>query len=113
METITITQERTATKTQPKVFESRLAVFRVKANFIAPYRKCKYVYLDANKLKTKASFIKHLSHITPSWPTGGFYLKLSDGRVFSRFDVVSGKIHKFYKESPITGKPYPIIAWWK
>ena len=113
METMTVTQERVVSKTQPKVFESRLAVFRVKANFIAPYRKCKYIYLDHNKLKTKGSFIKHIEAVSTNWPNGPFYLKLSDGRVFSRFDVSGGKVSKFFKESPITGKPYPINAWWK
>jgi hypothetical protein len=113
METMTVTQQKTVSKVQPKVFESRLAVFRVKSNFIAPYRKCKYVYIDPIKLRTKGAFIKHLSALTNSWPTGPFYLKLSDGRVFARFDVSSGKISKFYKDSPITQKPYPINAWWK
>jgi hypothetical protein len=51
--------------------------------------------------------------MTGSWPSGPFYLKLSDGRVFARFDVSSGKVSKFYKDSPITNKAYPIMSWWK
>ncbi|MFN7088717.1 MAG: hypothetical protein ACK4NX_02810 [Candidatus Paceibacteria bacterium] len=107
--TITVTEETTATK----IFEPRLAVFRVKATFIAPYRKCKYLYLEPKDLKTKSRFIKHVTRIAKGWPNGTYYLKLSSGQVFARFDIVDGKVHKLYKDSPVTGKPYPVWAFWK
>ncbi|MEM2874183.1 MAG: hypothetical protein QW063_01930 [Candidatus Nanoarchaeia archaeon] len=109
MKTITVTEEAVT----QRIFEPRLAVFRVKANFIAPYRKCKYLYLEPKNLKTKNLFIKHITQIIENWPNGTYYLKLSDGRVFARFDVLNGKVHKLYKDSPITGKPYPVWAFWK
>jgi len=109
METIAVTQQVVL----QKVFEPRLAVFRVKANFIAPYRKCKYLYMDPKDLKTKGSFTKHVLRIAGAWPNGTYYLKLSNGQVFARFDMIDGKIHKFYKDSPITGKLYPVWAFWK
>jgi hypothetical protein len=109
MKTITVTQEMPV----QKVFESRLAVFRAKANFTAPYRKCKYLYMEPKDLKTKGSFTRHLMRIAANWPNGCYYLKLSNNQVFVRFDILDGKMHKLYKDSPITGKAYPITAFWK
>jgi hypothetical protein len=51
--------------------------------------------------------------IAANWPNGCYYLKLSNNQVFVRFDILDGKMHKLYKESPITGKAYPITAFWK
>jgi hypothetical protein len=103
----------TETVTMEKVFEPRLAVFRVKVTFIAPYRKCKYLYVEPKDIKTKAAFLKRIRHIAAIWPNGDYYLKLSDGRVFARFAILNGKLNKFYRNSPITQKEYPIWAWWK
>ena len=109
MKTLTITQ----TMTEEKVFEPRLAVFRVKINFIAPYRKCKYLYIEPKDLKTRVSFLRRIRQIALIWPNGDYYLKLSDGRVFARFAILNGKLHKFYKSSPVTQKEYPVWNWWK
>ena len=103
----------TETVSMEKVFEPRLAVFRVKVNFIAPYRKGKYLYVEAKDIKTKPAFLKRIRHIAAIWPNGDYYLKLSDGRVFARFNILNGKLAKFYKASPITQKEYPVWAWWK
>ena len=94
-----------------KPFESRLAVMRVRATYIAPYRKCKYFYLDKTHLKSKKDFLKHAEPIIGNWPNGTYYLKLSSGEVFARFDVYNGKIKQLYKESPATGKSYVIWNW--
>ncbi|MEM2954342.1 MAG: hypothetical protein QW625_00080 [Candidatus Nanoarchaeia archaeon] len=94
-------------------FESRLAVYRVKVNFIAPFKKCKYVYVEPRLLKSKNSFLRYLENLVSSWPNGAFYLKLSSNQVFARFDVLNGKIVRFYEKSPITNKPYPIWLYWK
>jgi len=95
---------------QIPVFESRLAIFRVRANFIAPYRKCRFFYLDHPHLKTKNAFIKRVEEIAASWPNGTYYLKLSNGQVFARFDMYNGKVKILYKNSPVTGKLYPLWA---
>lgn len=97
----------------PKQFENRLAVMRVRVNYIAPYRKCRYFYLEKKHLKNKRAFIKHIHEIASSWPNGTYYLKLSNGQVFARFDMVAGKVKKLYKESPATGKVYALWDWIK
>ncbi len=102
----------TITKTmveKPK-FESRLEVMRVKPTFVAPYRKCRFFYLDPKDLKTKRSFTKHIEEIARNWPNGVYYLKMSSGKIFVRFEMYDGKVRKLYKDSPITGKEYP--AWY-
>ena len=104
--------ERLVTVQIEKVpFESRMAVMRVRPTYIAPYLKCRYFYLSKPDLKTKRTFVKHAETLIGNWPSGTYYLKLSSGKVFIRFDVYEGKIKKFYKESPATGKIYPIWAW--
>lgn len=86
---------------------------RVRANFIGPYRKCKYFYLEKKHLKNKRAFIKHIQKVAADWPSGTYYLKLSDGRVFARFDLINGKVKQLYRESPSTGKEYPVWDWFK
>ncbi|MBD3262825.1 hypothetical protein GF374_00405 [Candidatus Woesearchaeota archaeon] len=95
----------------PKQFENKLAVMRVRTKFIAPYRKCRYFYLEKKNLKSKRAFKKHVREIAENWPNGTYYLKLSTGKVFARFDWINGKVKKLYKESPATGKIYPICDW--
>jgi len=90
-------------------FESRLAVFRVKATFVAPYRKCKFFYLDKAQLKSKSTFIKRIEEVAGNWPNGIYFLKMSSGQVFVRFEMFNGKVRVLYKDSPTTGKRYP--AW--
>ena len=98
----------TETMTKP-AFESRLAVFRVRANFVAPYRKCKFFYLDKAHLKSKGTFIKRIEEVAANWPNGTYFLKMSSGLVFARFDMFEGKVRVLYKDSPVTSKPY--AAW--
>jgi hypothetical protein len=105
--------EPPTTNQNPKLYESRLAVFKVRANFMAPYRKCKYIYMEPKILKSKKSFLNFLSSLVKNWPTGSYYLKLSTNQVFARFDVINGKVARFYEKSPITGKLYPIWEHWK
>jgi len=57
-------------------FESRLSVFRVRANFAAPYRKCKFFYLDRVNLKSRKGFLKHVQNVCKGWPNGIYFLKL-------------------------------------
>ena len=52
----------------------------------------------------------HVRKIASGWPNGGYYLKLASGQVFARFDIREGKI-KLVKESPATGRIYPIWDW--
>jgi len=89
-------------------FENRLAVMRVRVNYIAPYRKCRYFYLEKSHLKNKRTFIKHIQEVAKGWPNGTYYLKMSDGQIFARFDLIDGKVKKLYKESPVTGKIYAV-----
>jgi len=98
----------TETMTKP-AFESRLSVFRVRANFVAPYRKCKFFYMDKTQLKTKNTFIKRIEEVAGNWPNGTYFLKMSSGQVFARFDMFGGKVRILYKDSPITSKPY--VVW--
>ena len=95
----------------PKIFENRLAVMRVRVNYIAPYRKCRYFYLEKKHLKNKRAFAAHVKEVASNWPNGTYYLKLSNGQVFSRFELVAGRVKKLYKESPATGKVYAIWDW--
>ena len=95
----------------PKPFENKLAVMRVRIKYIAPYRKCRYFYLEKKHLKSKKQFEKHIREVAETWPNGTYYLKMSDGRIFARFDLIAGKVKKLYKESPATGKIYLICEW--
>ncbi len=99
---------RTAAITMAKKFEGRLEVMRVRQNFAAPYLKYKYLYMQKGDLKDKKSFIKRLHGVCSSWPPGIYYLKISDGGVFVRFEISNGKIKKIFETSPATNKPYPI-----
>lgn len=107
----------TVTETMPQqtktTFESRLSVFRVRATFVAPYRKCKFFYLDRTNLKSKGTFVKQIERIGGNWPNGTYFLKMSSGAVFSRFDMYDGKVRVLYKDSPMTGKPYPVWMFFK
>ena len=95
-------------------FEQRMAVMRVRANFVAPYRKCSFVYLERNDVGTQIVFKKRLREITSSWPPGIYYLKLSSGKVFCRFELKSkNHVPHIHKESPATGKCYPIWEMFK
>jgi hypothetical protein len=90
-------------------FENRLSVVRVKANFAGPYRKSPFFYMEREHLRSKQRFITHVRNIARSWPYGTYYLKTSTGQVFARFDIsAEGEVRKLYKESPVTGKPYPV-----
>ncbi|MGB9675293.1 MAG: hypothetical protein ACP5IJ_00845 [Candidatus Nanoarchaeia archaeon] len=93
-------------------FESKLAVFKIKTNFMAPFKKCRYLYIEPKTLKSKVTFLKYLNNFIRNWPNGTYYLKLSTNQVFARFDVTNGKISRFYEKSPITGKVYPIWNYW-
>jgi len=111
MRAFTVTEMAVA-QTKP-VFESRLSVFRVRVNFVAPYRKCRFFYLDKGHLKSKTSFMHQIENIGSSWPNGTYFLKMSSGVVFARFDIYDGKVKVLYKDSPTTGKPYVVWLFFK
>jgi len=90
-------------------FESRLSVFRVRANFAAPYRKCKFFYLDRVNLKSRKGFLKHVQNVCKGWPNGIYFLKLVNGKVFARYEIVNDEVRTLFKESPNTGKEY--LVW--
>ena len=54
-------------------FESRLSVFRVRANFAAPYRKCKFFYLDRVNLKSRKGFLKHTQNVSKGRPNAIYF----------------------------------------
>lgn len=110
MRAITMTQTLTMTK---PAFESRLSVFRVRANFAAPYRKCKFFYLDKLHLKSKSTFIKRIEEVSGNWPNGNYFLKMGSGAVFARYEMFDGKVRVLFKDSPITSKPYPVWMFFK
>ena len=94
-------------------FENRLEVMRVRQNFIGPYRKYRFVYFQKPEFKNKKTFITIIESVAGNWPPGTYYLKMSSGQVFARFDIsVGGKIKKLYDISPATNKPYPITMYW-
>ncbi len=99
----------TKTMEKPK-FESRLEVMRVKPAFVAPYRKCRFFYHEPRNVRTKGAFIRHVEDVAKSWPNSEYYLKMSSGKIFIRFEIYNGKVKKLYKESPVTGEEYP--AWY-
>jgi len=94
-------------------FEPRLSVMRVRSTYIAPYRKCRCLYLEEKHLKTKANFIKRLKEVASNWPTSTYYLKTNSGKVFARFDITDGKVKQLYKESPATAQIYPVWQFFK
>src|SRR3972149_4333582 len=90
------------------VFESRLSVFRVRANFVAPYRKCKLFYLDRSNLKSRKGFMNHVQNVCRGWPNGVYFLKLTNGKVFARYEIVNDEVRTIFKDSPTTNKEYPV-----
>lgn len=94
-------------------FESRLQVLRVRPNYIAAFKKCRYLYIERDHLKSKQNFLKYMSRITEKWPNGTFYLKLSTGKVFARIEVKDGLVQEVLKLSPATGNIYPIWRFFK
>jgi hypothetical protein len=101
-------QEKLASELDKTItFEKRLTVLRARPSFIAPFRKCKFFYVELEDLKTEKRFLDKIEEIAKSWPTSTYYLKLSNGTVFARFDIINGKVRKLFKQSPATRIPYP------
>ena len=96
-----------------KEFEGRLIVIRVRKVYAGPYQKHRYFYLERADLKSKKAFIQHIQKVAKYWEDGIYYLKLSSGRIFARFDLKSGKVKKLYETSPITGESYVCWAFFK
>lgn len=95
-------------------FEDRLSVVRVRRDYAAPYLKHRYFNLKKADVRTKSKFIKKIEETVLNWPPGCYYLRLSSGKVFSRFDItVDGKVRNFYRTSPATGYLYPVWNFFK
>jgi hypothetical protein len=92
---------------RPK-FEDQLSVIRVRKNYAAPYLKQKYVYIDKKDVKTERIFKQAMNDRIRNWPDGIYFLKLSSGKVFTRFNVRDGKVIQIFKISPATGMKYPM-----
>ena len=92
---------------QPK-FEDQLSVIRVRKNYAAPYLKQKYVYVPKKATKTERTFKQSINEQIRNWPDGVYFLKLSTGKVFIRFEVKENKIVQIYRVSPATGVKYPL-----
>jgi hypothetical protein len=99
---------QTTTEMRVPQFESKLQVLRVRPTYIAAFKKCRFLYLERNHLRSKQNFLRYLSSITEKWPNGTFYLKLSNGKVFARINIKDGKVQEILKCSPATGRMYPI-----
>ncbi len=106
-------QEALQVLEEKPIFETRLNVIRVRANYSGPYRKCKFFAITKADLKDKRAFTKHILTIAKNWPTGTYYLKNSLGKIFVRFDILNGKISKIYDKSPITGREYDWVYFLK
>lgn len=90
-------------------FEDKLSVVRVRRDYAAPYLKHRYFNLKRKDIKSKKLFIQKIESTVLNWPPGCYYLRMSDGKVFARFEItVDGKVRNFYKHSPATGRAYPI-----
>jgi hypothetical protein len=92
---------------RPK-FEGQFSVIRVRKNYAAPYLKQKYVYFDKKDVKTERIFKSAMNERIRNWPDGIYFLKLSTGKVFTRFEVREGKVIHIFKISPATGSKYPM-----
>jgi len=93
--------------TRPK-FEDQLAVIRVRKNYAAPYLKQRYLYLKRTDVKTEKNFKEAVNEKSGTWPDGIYFLKMSDGKVFTRFKVHEGRIEQVFRVSPATGTKYPL-----
>jgi hypothetical protein len=89
-------------------FEDQLSVIRVRKNYAAPYLKQKYVYIGKKDVKSERSFKSAMNERIRNWPDGVYFLKLSTGKVFTRFIVRDGKVVQLFKLSPATGMKYPM-----
>lgn len=93
--------------TRPK-FEDQLAVIRVRKNYAAPYLKQRYLYLNRGDVKTERKFKEAINEKSTNWPDGIYFLKMSNGKVFTRFKLHEGKIEQVFRISPATGSKYPL-----
>lgn len=90
-------------------FEDKLAVVRVRRDYAAPYLKHRYFNIKRKDIKSKKLFIRKVEDTVLNWPPGTYYLRMSDGKVFARFDItVDGKVRNLYRSSPATGNAYPV-----
>ncbi len=101
-------REEMAISTKVK-FEERLSVIRVRKDYAAPYLKHRYFNIKRIDIKSKKLFVKKIEETVNNWPPGIYYLRMSDGKVFARFDInVDGKVRDLYRLSPATGYTYPV-----
>jgi len=92
---------------RPK-FEHQLSVIRVRKNYSAPYLKQKYIYIDRKDVRTEKTFKQAVNERIRNWPDGVYFLKLSDGKVFTRFEVKNTRVLRIHRISPATGSRYPM-----
>jgi hypothetical protein len=92
---------------RPK-FEDQMSVIRVRKNYAAPYLKQKYVYIDKKDVKTEKNFKSAMNEKIRNWPDGVYFLKLSSGKVFTRFQVKENRVTQIFRISPATGLRYPM-----
>ncbi|MBT4114231.1 hypothetical protein HOD83_03730 [Candidatus Woesearchaeota archaeon] len=92
---------------RPK-FEDQMSVIRVRKNYAAPYLKQRYVYINKKDVKTERTFKQAINDQIRNWPDGVYFLKLSNGKVFIRFEVKENRIIQVYRVSPATGLKYPL-----
>ena len=103
-----IVYKRYMPKTIKALAEQKLTVMRIRKNYAAPYRKCKYFAVSRKVLRSLKDFREYIKKVARTWPQSSYYLKLQDGKIFARMDVANGRLKKLYKTSPVTGKVYPI-----
>ena len=85
-----------------------MSVIRVRKGYAAPHLKQKYLYIDKKDVKTERTFKKSINEQIRNWPDGIYFLRLSTGKVFIRFEVKENKVTQFYRVSPATGMKYPL-----
>ncbi len=88
--------------------ESRYSVIRVRDKYTGPYRKAPYINFQKEDFLSEVVFKRALRKKIKLWQSGTYMLKMSNGGIFARFDVCDGTLEKIYKESPVTGRLYPL-----
>ncbi len=92
------------------IVDTRYSVVRVRDKYAGPYRKVPFISLQKEEFSSEVCFKRALRKKIKNWQTGEYMLKMSSGGIFVRFEVRDGKLDKMHKDSPVTGRPYPVCG---
>ena len=99
-------------------FLKPMLVLKIRETYKSPYHKNKFLSVKKNICETLTEFKKFMHQFTGNWSSGSYDVQfvLKEGSYSSntlystlvRVDIRDGKISRVWKNSPYTGKEYPL-----